>query len=59
MILQGRVIKEFLYLHTGGTEHKKTEKEEEKGGGEKGKQGQEEWRKEGKVSTSLDLPGKC
>lgn len=42
-ILQGGVIKEFLYLGRGCQSRKEQER---KKGERKGKQGQEEWRKE-------------
>lgn len=50
VFLQEGVIKEFLYLDRGWQSRKEKK-------GERRKKGQEEGRKEGKVSISLYLPG--
>lgn len=56
-ILQGWVIKKFLYLDRGCQRSERSRRRRERRG-RKGQKGQEKWRKEREVSTSLYLPGK-
>lgn len=57
MVVQGEVIKEFLYRKEEEEERVEVEEEERKKG-QRRKQGEAEWRTEEKVSISLYLPGK-